>query len=110
MPWEPLPGSTEREPTQITEALDQLAKFIGSPSSTAMSRLFSGWEKIIGPTLAAICQPLSIKDGTLTLSVSDPAWVTQVRFLENEIISKVADHVGEGSPERLDVRVRRANH
>jgi hypothetical protein len=41
------------------------------------------------------------------VEVDDPAWSTQVRFLEAEVLGRLATVVGPGRVVTLEVRVRR---
>lgn len=107
MPWEPLPGSSGREPARVGDSLDRLVRNLGAPSSVAISRLFTCWAEIAGSTLATISEPISLKGGILTIAVSDPAWVTQIGFLEPEILARVSEEIGDTELTGLEVRVRR---
>lgn len=106
MPWEPLPQSSGRDPSRISDSLDNLVKRMGGSSSLALATLFDSWAEMVGPALAAVSAPISMKGDTLTIGVTDPAWVTQVRFLEKEILAAVSQHVGDARLKHLEVRVR----
>jgi hypothetical protein len=44
--------------------------------------------------------------GTLVVEVDDPAWATQMRFLEADLLSRLRSS-GEMAVERLEMRVKR---
>lgn len=108
MPWEPLPGSAEREPTPVGKTLDRLVKHLGGTSADVIGGVFTHWSEIVGEQVAAQADPVALRDHTLTIAVSDPAWATQLQFLEQEILGRVAAEVGDLAPTRLEVRVRRS--
>lgn len=107
MPWEPLPTEPEDPPGRIGESLDRLVRHLGGSSATELSDLFTRWPEMVGPDLASHAEPVSLRGGTLTIAVADPAWATQLRFLEPEILAKVAAVLGSEGPNALEVKVRR---
>ncbi|MBW1645987.1 MAG: DUF721 domain-containing protein [Deltaproteobacteria bacterium] len=54
----------------------------------AVYRIFSRWEEIVGPQLAAKCQPLFIRQGTLHIRVVNHAWIHQLYFFQDKIIDR----------------------
>ena len=97
----------EDEPTPIKASLDRLTDRIGAPKTTAFSAVFAGWADLVGPTVAAHATPRSLKDGRLVVYVDDPAWATQIRFLETELRDRIAAAAGPGVVSELVVRVAR---
>jgi len=49
-----------------------------------------------------------LRDGVLVVVVTDPAWATQLRFLEAELIAKIADRFGRDEVTKVEVRMRSA--
>ena len=47
------------------------------------------WEKAVGPQIARQTEPFRLKDGTLQVRVTTPAWMQQLQFLKEEILEKV---------------------
>lgn len=107
MPWEPLPSNAEREPTRLGRTLDRLVENLGGTSADVIGGVFTRWPEIVGEQVAAQSEPVALRDHTLTIAVSDPAWATQLQFLAPEILVRLAAEVGESAPTRLEVRVRR---
>ena len=50
---------------------------------------------------------MRLEHGTLLVEVDDPAWATQVRFLHDELRTRLADVTGV-QVTQIDVRVKRA--
>ena len=69
--------------------------------------MFSRWEEIVGPAMAGHVQPVRLDAEALVVSVDHPAWATQVRYLGDELLDRVAEQAGVERPGRLEVRVRR---
>jgi len=95
------------EPKSIRASLDRVARSLGGPDAGSLSGLFGRWADIVGPQLAAHARPLSLSSGVLVVAVTEPAWATQLTFLEGELLGRFRDALGEGVVERVEVRVRR---
>ncbi len=106
MPWEPLPTGRASEPAPIGAALDRVARSLGVASAESLTRLFSGWDDIVGADVAAHTRPVAVKADALVVAVDDPAWATQLRSLETLVLERVQAQLGDGTIRRLTVRVR----
>lgn len=109
MPVEPLPTPdrhTGAEPRPVGEALDRVLRGLGAPAAPNMSALFRSWPELVGEQLAQRTHPISVRDGALRIAVDDPAWASQLRWLEPELLARMCDVLGTGVVERLEVRVR----
>ena len=105
--WRPLPGTGRGEPRRIGDGLDALAKRLGVPSADALGGVFSRWDDIVGPSIAAHARPVSLRDQVLHVQVDEPGWATQIRFLGTDLVARIAAAVGEGVVASVDVRVGR---
>ena len=74
--------------------------------STALGGVFGRWEEAVGDALAAHVQPVKLDGTTLVVQVDDPAWATQLKFLESTLKERLAEIAG-AIIERIDVRVSR---
>jgi predicted nucleic acid-binding Zn ribbon protein len=110
VPWKPLPTGDghDGEPARVGRGLDRLMKHLGGPSAQTVEGVFARWPEIVGEQVATHTRPLSLRDGALVVAVDDPAWATELRFLEAEILARVRDVLAAEDVERLEVRVRPA--
>ena len=108
MPWEPLPDQDDGGPKRVAAPLDRLMRHLGAPKVETVRSLFDRWPEAVGAQVAANAAPISLKDGVLTVGVDDPAWATQLRFLETELLARLAAEFGADEVTSIDVRVRRA--
>lgn len=58
------------------------------------ARLFTDWAKIVGPDVAAHCNPVSLNDGELKVSAESTAWATQLRLLGGTLLARVVAELG----------------
>jgi predicted nucleic acid-binding Zn ribbon protein len=61
-----------------------------------LSAVFTGWEDLVGPDVAAHATPRSLRDGVLTVVVDHPAWATSLRMLSADLLRRVAGQAGDG--------------
>ena len=96
----------ERVPGRLFDEINRLVQRLGGQSAAGVAGIFSDWSTIVGENVARNVTPVKLVDGRLLVSVVDPAWATQVRFLEADILAAVA----AATPVRVtgvDVRVVR---
>jgi predicted nucleic acid-binding Zn ribbon protein len=104
--WRPLPEPGDSDPRPVSESLDGMARRLGGAKASVLNVVFARWEEIVGPSVAAHAEPLSLRDGVLTLGTDQPGWATQLRFLAPDLLRRVAAVAGEGAVDRVEVRVR----
>jgi predicted nucleic acid-binding Zn ribbon protein len=107
MPWQPLPGDAAGEPQPVRDTVDRLVQSWGAGSAGTTRSLFADWDDIVGPQLAHHVRPRSLRQGTLVLAVTDPAWATQLRFLEAELLERIRAATASSEVSAIQVRVVR---
>jgi predicted nucleic acid-binding Zn ribbon protein len=96
-------------PRRIGNALDRLLGSMRAPSVDVLNSVFSRWEEIVGPDLAAHTQPAAIHGDQLVVSVDDPTWASEFQWLEAEVLKRVCEVSGSDRITTLLVRVKRRN-
>lgn len=96
------------DPTPLTSSLDDVLRSLRRPGLRATVGVFANWDEIVGPHVAAHAQPVSLVDGRLLVEVDQPGWATQLRFLEADLVTRLAPVTGGAILTNIDVRVRRA--
>jgi predicted nucleic acid-binding Zn ribbon protein len=102
---QPLPTSDGHEPAKVGAGLDRLLRQLGGPGAGTLAALHRGWRDLVGEQIAAHAEPVSLRDRTLVVAVDDPAWGSQLRWLEAELTTQLTDALGE-PVEAIEVRVR----
>jgi len=108
---DPGPARRGREPKPLSRALDEVLQAIqptGAPAASArtVGGVFSRWEDAVGSQIAANARPVRLSDGALIVEVNEPGWATQLRYLEVELLERIAAVAGPGVT-RIELRVRR---
>lgn len=78
---------------------------LGSP--VVLGRLADRWRTVVGDAVAAHARPRNLQAGILTIEVDTPEWATQLRFLEAQIVARVAEAVESEAVTGVQIVVRR---
>jgi predicted nucleic acid-binding Zn ribbon protein len=91
---------------RVGDALDRAIRGLGGVRASTLDHVFSGWDELVGPQLAAHTTPLSLRATTLVVGVDEPAWATQLRLMSGSLLARLADVAGPGAVTSVEVRVR----
>lgn len=104
--WRTAPDNpSSRGATPIGASLAGEVRRLGGPDSAVVGQVFGHWEDVVGPAVAAHSRPRGLRDGVLTVEVDDPAWATQLRWLEAQVLVRITEVAGEAHVTQLVVRV-----
>jgi len=100
-----------REPVPISDSLGSVIRSLRHESSDAVSAtqiggVFGRWTEAVGDAVAAHVKPVKLDGTTLVVEVDDPAWATQLRFLETALKQRLLEVAG-ATVETIEARVRR---
>jgi predicted nucleic acid-binding Zn ribbon protein len=99
--WRPL--DEDRGPRRLGDALDRVV-----PGGRAFTTLLAGWDDLVGESLASHARPSALHGSTLVVAVDDPAWATQLRYLEHDLVTRCEERLGAGAVTEIRVVVRPA--
>jgi len=94
-------------PSELSALLDRVVRGMGAPGTDAVQLVFGRWEEVVGGVLAGRTRPVSLEHGTLVLESHDPAVVSHVRWLEQDLLARLGELLGPGRVRSVEVRVRR---
>jgi predicted nucleic acid-binding Zn ribbon protein len=101
------PRGIDAGPQHVGQAMNQVLGRMGaSISSTSMELIFTRWEEVVGPELAAHSHPVRLVDSVLLMGVDHATWATRARMENRAILAKLRG-LGDTSVERIDVVVKR---
>lgn len=80
---------------QIGSVIKTVLKKYRHESDEDLTRIWSFWEKVVGPVIAENAQPAAFKGNILILHVSSSTWIQQLRFLKKDMIAKINDAIGK---------------
>jgi len=64
----------------------------------------SRWAQVVGPQVAAHCEPEGYADGVLTVRTDSTAWATQIRLLCPQLVHRLNLELGDGTVRLVTVR------
>ena len=96
----------DRAPKPLSATLDQLLGTMKVPSVDVLDTVFRRWEEVVGPDLATHTTPSAIDGDRLVVTADDPAWASELGWLENEVIARLEAVSGSDRIVSLTVRVR----
>lgn len=96
-----------RAPKQLTDVLGKVLRRMKVSDQDSAMGLFSQWNEIVGAAIAEHVTPKKLEKRVLIVEVDDPAWATQMKFLETQLLTTLRSHVGD-EVDSLEVRLRRS--
>jgi hypothetical protein len=88
VPGEPV------DPVPVADALAEIGADLGLADPGVIGTLAERWVDVVGPAIAPNARLRSLRGSTLTVSVETGAWATQLRYLESEMLARIAAIVG----------------
>ena len=96
-------GVDARDPQLFGATLDRIVGERGWSSEVAVGGVVGRWDQVVGAEMAAHVAPEAFEDGVLRLRADSSAWATQVQYLVPTLLRRMAEEVGEGLVERVEV-------
>jgi predicted nucleic acid-binding Zn ribbon protein len=104
--WRPARlSASERDPRPVADSLDRVTKSFGAPRAQLLSAVFTHWEELVGAEIAAHAQPRSLRDGVIVVSVDQPAWATQLRYMASDLLARIRTDTGSAEIVEIQIRV-----
>jgi len=99
--------SRRRAPRQAGEAF-RVARERAAPK-TALSAVQGAWSAAVGERVAAVATPVSERAGTLTVECSDAVWAQELDLMQEQLLERLREALGERAPKALKFRVARGS-
>ena len=98
------PGPDPRDPQPFGTLVRRLVEDRGWEATAANASILSNWAGVVGAELASRCQPVSLRDGELTLAAESTAWATQLRgVLLPTLMTRIRSELGPEVVTRIRV-------
>lgn len=96
-------GPDSRDPQPLGRLTGKIAKSRGWESKVAEGTVFGMWPTIVGEDIASHATPERMADGVLHIRAESTAWATQLRYMQGQIIAKIAAAIGHGVVKSLRI-------
>ena len=77
---------------------------------TGLAAVQAAWAAALGDRLAAAAQPVSERDGTVTVECVDGVWALELDLMQETLLERLRSELGEQAPEALRFRLRKDPH
>jgi predicted nucleic acid-binding Zn ribbon protein len=94
-----------RAPRPAGDALR--SALVGAAPKTRLAAVQAVWGPTVGDRIAAVAQPLSEQDGTVVVGCSDPVWADELDLMQEQLLRRLREPLGEQAPRRLRFRANR---
>jgi predicted nucleic acid-binding Zn ribbon protein len=96
-----------RAPRQAGEAF-RVARDRVAPK-TGLAAVQAAWAEALGERLAAVASPVSERTGTLTVECTDGVWAQELDLMQDQLLDRLREVLGERAPQALKFRVGRGS-
>lgn len=94
----------DRDPQQLGRLASRMATQRGWAQNLSGGAVFGRWAELVGAEVAEHAEPVSLRDGELTVRASSTAWATQLRLLQRQLLGRIAAGVGRGVVTKLRIQ------
>ena len=91
-----VPGEPEPDPTPLGEALAAVGSELGLADPRVVGLLADRWPEVVGEAVAGQARLRALRGDVLTIAVDSGAWATQLRYLHDDLLARIAGIVGDG--------------
>lgn len=96
-------GPDARDPQPFGRVAGAVIRSRGWSTKIDEGTVLASWESIVGADIAAHAQPTELTDGVLFVRAESTAWATQLRYVQAQIIAKIAAAIGHGVVKSLRI-------
>ena len=96
-----------RAPRQAGEAF-RVARDRVAPK-TGLGAVQAAWTTALGERLASVATPVSERAGTLTVECVDGVWAQELDLMQEQLLGRLREELGERAPQALKFRVARGS-
>jgi predicted nucleic acid-binding Zn ribbon protein len=75
---------------------------------TPLAAMQAAWEEAMGARIATAASPVSERDGQVTIECLDSVWAQELDLMQEQLLERLADRLGEQCPHALRFRVKGA--
>ena len=100
----PVPGEPV-DPVALGDALAEVGADLGLADPGVIAVLTARWADVVGPAIAPNARLRGLRGSTLTIAVENGAWATQLRYLEDQMLARIAELVGSDAIDTVRVVV-----
>jgi predicted nucleic acid-binding Zn ribbon protein len=86
-------------PRRLSHALDNVLP--AAAPATLLARVQAAWKQVAGPRLAEAAQPVSERDGVVTVACESGVWAQELDLLASDLLNGLEAALGARSVAKL---------
>jgi predicted nucleic acid-binding Zn ribbon protein len=98
--------SRRRAPRPAADALR--AALAEAAPKTRLAAVQAAWAEAVGERLAAAAEPVAERGEEVVVACSDPVWAQELDLMQEELIARLRERIGEDAPRSLRFRAEDA--
>jgi len=98
-------GTERKSLTSLRDVISNLFSNGALPFNPDDAQIWNVWDEVVGPAISGNAQPLWIKDRRLKVTVLDPIWLQELKFVEKDIKEKLNKKLGRKAVEKIEFKV-----
>jgi predicted nucleic acid-binding Zn ribbon protein len=98
--------SRRRAPRPAADAFQAALQKVAP--KTPLAAIQAAWPAAVGGHLAAVATPVSERNGTLTIECAEAVWVQELDLMQDTLLERLRDAVGDEAPRALRFRPKSA--
>lgn len=99
-------SSLKSKTLSIKECVTNFSETSVGSTVITTSSIYQVWEKIVGPDVSQHVKASHVKDKTLYVVADHSAWKTQLKYMNEQIITDLNQHLGQNKIESIVLSVR----
>lgn len=100
---------SKTKPVPIKEIIEKFLEEKILKKTSTKQTLLENWEKIVPKIAAKFTRPSFVKNGVLTVSVSNSAWLHQLTLNKNQILKNLEKFAGQDKIKEIRFKISRNN-
>jgi predicted nucleic acid-binding Zn ribbon protein len=97
---------TRRRAPRPADDAFRAAREIAAPQ-TVLAAVQAAWSAALGERLALAAQPVSERAGTVTVECADAVWAHELDLMQETLLERLREALGDRAPEALRFRVKK---
>jgi predicted nucleic acid-binding Zn ribbon protein len=71
---------------------------------TPLASAQAAWAEVVGERIAAAARPVAERNGQVTVECLDSVWAQELDLMQEQLLERLADRLGEQAPKSLRFR------
>jgi predicted nucleic acid-binding Zn ribbon protein len=85
----------------LRAALDRAAP------KTPLGAVQAAWAETVGERVAEAARPVSERAGSVLVECSDPVWASELELMQDQLLERLRERLGDAAPKALRFRASR---